>query len=132
MSAECTYSRSGVIRRSRRDKNKAADAGQLSPESCTNRTSITPGTGCSSTSGTYCHLAADIEAAREKLSSLDTPQQRSSLDALSSLFQSFASMGMDSEAWSLDTAGKRFYVFKEHAIEWAEGTNLLNRNRYSF
>ncbi len=125
MSADCTYSRSGVIRRSRRGNSRAIGASELSPESYTNRASIALGTRCTGTGGAYCHLTADIEAAREKLSSLDTPQQRSSLDALSSLSESFASMGMDFEAWSPDTAAKRFYLFKEYATEWTAGMKFF-------
>jgi hypothetical protein len=73
----------------------------------------------------HCHLAADIEAAREQLSSFHTPKQRSSLDALSSLSESCASMGIRHEALRLDTASKGFSLFEEHAVEWAEGRNLL-------
>lgn len=119
MSAKCTYSRSGVIRRNRKSKNKATRASQLNLEASTNRTSS------ETISGVHCHLAADIEAAREQLRNIDTPEQHSSLDALSSLSESCASMGIRHEVLSVDTASKGFSLFEEYAIEWAEGRNLL-------
>jgi hypothetical protein len=126
--AKCTYSRSGVIRRSRKRKNETTASSQLNLEASINRTSIASGTNSSGGGGgVQCHLAADIEATRERLSGLDTPEKHSSLDALSSLSEACASTGIWHEASKLDTAAKDFFLFEEHAIEWAEGRNLLTR-----
>lgn len=122
--AHCAYSRSGVIRRNRKRKNETTDSSQLVSKASINRISIAPRVD-SSSSGVQCHLAADIEATREQLSGIDTPEQHGSLDALSSLSEACASTGIRHEASKLDTSAKDFSLFEEHAIEWAEGRTLL-------
>lgn len=132
MSAKCTYSRSGVIRRNKKSKNKAVKASQLDLEASTNRTSIETSTRSSSISGLHCHLATDIEAARKQLRNIDTSEQHSSFDALSSLSESCANMGVRHQDLRLDKAGEGFSLFKEHATEWAEGKNLSIRTGSEF
>lgn len=122
--AKCAYSRSGVIRRKRRRKNETADIRPLNLEAAINCTSITPETNISS-GGVQCHLAADIEATRERLRGLDTPEQHGSLDALSYLSKTCVSMGVQHEVSKRDTTAKDFFLFEEYAIEWAEGRSLL-------
>lgn len=119
MSVKCTYSRSGVIRRKRKSSKKATGANQLSLEASTNRISI------EAISGTHCHLAIDIEAAREQLRNIDTSEQHISFNALSSLSERCANMGIRQEVLKVDTASEGFCLFEEYAIEWAEGRYLL-------
>jgi hypothetical protein len=93
-------------------------------EAAINCTSITPETNISSGS-VQCHLAAGIEATRERLRGLDTPEQHGSLDALSYLSETCVSTGVRHEVSKRDTAAKDFFQFEEHPGEWAEGRNLL-------
>lgn len=118
MSVKCTYSRSGVIRRKRKSSKKATRASQPDLEASANRTSI------ETISGIHCHLATDIEAAREQLRSIYIPEQHRSFDALSSLSKRCANMGIRHEVLRVDTASEGFCLFEEYAIEWAEGRNF--------
>lgn len=117
----CSYSRSGVIHRKRKRKSGKTNSSQSILEASINRISTAPETDNSDT-GVQCHLADDIEATRQRLNSLDPLEQHSSLDALSSLSRNCASTGIRLE---LDTGIKDFYLFEEHAAEWAGGRNQL-------
>lgn len=117
MSVKCTYSRSGVIRRKRKSSKKTTRASQPNLEASAHCTS--DGT----ISGMHCHLATDIEAAREQLRSIYIPEQHRCFDALSSLSKRCVNMGVRHEVLRVDTASEGLCLFEEYAMEWAEGRN---------
>ena len=116
----CAYSRSGVIRRNRKRKVEKSD--RDSDAGSGHHHAAATGAG-----GAQSHLAADIEATRAQLSSLDVPGQSSSLNALQTLAEASANTGIRLEESGLDRIDRGFFCFEEHAAEWGEGNECLTR-----
>ncbi|KAL2830981.1 hypothetical protein BJY01DRAFT_226807 [Aspergillus pseudoustus] len=115
--ARCTYSRSGTISRKRKWKTENRD--QLHSQ-C--QLDSGPATVGGSSSGPDSHLAADIEATRERLDRLDTPERQSFLEALSSLSETCSRKDIRPETLRLGVATGYFSRFEQHSSEWTEGT----------
>lgn len=71
-----------------------------------------------------CHLATDVEAARQHLRSICIPEQHSSFDGHLSLSKRCSNMSIRDEFLSVDTASEDFCLFQEYAIEWTKDKNF--------
>lgn len=127
---ECVYSRSGVLRRTRKRKAKSTSSEPLELEDpfdrSRNRRRHSIASAANDTRvggrGVQSFLDADIEETRRHLRGIDTtPEQHLSLDALSSLLEVCGGGDSLREAEaSVAPLPSWFYLFEEHAAEWAQ------------
>ncbi|KAJ5720449.1 uncharacterized protein N7483_008383 [Penicillium malachiteum] len=123
---ECISSRFGVIRRKRKRTSRAHDYSQAASEASIKSTPITT-TAERSIDIVQCHLAPDIEATRERLSTNATSQQQGLIDALSSLSEPCTNTGLRYEAPKLQTVPRDSNPFEGHAAGWAESRQNSSR-----
>ncbi|KAI9704639.1 MAG: hypothetical protein M1820_005387 [Bogoriella megaspora] len=108
----CTYSRTGVIRRNRKRKHETLGG----DESRSSTLSLDHGPSRADNS-MQSHLVDDIEETRDQLRRHST-SQHNSLGALSSLSEACAAIWHD--ASEFDKTGTKFFLFKDHAVSWAD------------